>query len=214
MVPKAASMWYAPLRRTLAELRPIRADYATAPIAEGFNWGQCFAGSDDWPLYLVVFRSVRRPTADVRVLTRYDDRAHEEAGHAAGFLHYFKGQLTESRACLSFCLWTHRDHAQDAARRPEHRAAIGITLAMYETYALERYLVSRRDGPLAFERLPSEAHVLGAPPDERPHQISTPQHASPRVPARQPTASERGEDRGENAILRSSHNGGGRTESG
>ena len=53
-------------------------------------------------LYLVVFRSVRRPEADLVLLREHDDRAYEEALQAGGLLRYFKGHANERGECLSF----------------------------------------------------------------------------------------------------------------
>ena len=58
-------------RRDLGAFRgltPIRSDYATVPIWQGFNWSECVVGLRKVRLYLVVFRSVRRETADAERL--------------------------------------------------------------------------------------------------------------------------------------------------
>lgn len=138
-------------------LAPIRADYATLAVWEGFNWTECIVGLGAVRLYLVVFRSVRRATADEDRLKEYDDRAHREVEHGAGLLHYFRGQTTNRRECLSFCLWESQRQAREAIRRPHHAAAAALASEMYESYELERYdvLVGEREGEaLVFERLP------------------------------------------------------------
>lgn len=141
------------------ELAPVREDYATAGIPSGFNWAEYFSDVEVLDLYLVVFRSERRVGADVERLTEYDDFAHEEAMNSAGFHYYFKGQAAESRECLSFCLWESREHARAAARGAHHRLAVGITEEMYDSYDLERYIVKKRNGKLAFRRLsPQQIH--------------------------------------------------------
>ncbi len=33
--------------QVLQDLRPIREDYAIAPILESFNWAECLASADD-----------------------------------------------------------------------------------------------------------------------------------------------------------------------
>ncbi|MDX6381893.1 MAG: hypothetical protein QOI57_2917 [Rubrobacteraceae bacterium] len=137
-------------------LAPIRADYATLPVWEGFNWSECFASLEAVRLYLVVFRSLRRETADADKLTEYDDRAHREVGHGAGLLHYFKGETTDRRECLSFCLWESQRQALEAIRRPHHAAAAALASEMYESYELERYnvLIREREGEaLVFEQI-------------------------------------------------------------
>ena len=144
------------LRRTLNALAPAGPDFVTRPILDAFNWSEALdgIGSLDW--HLVVFRSVRRPDADMALLTEYDDLAHEEASRAAGFLHYFKGCATEDGHCLSFCLWQDSVQAHLAGMRPQHRTAMSITARMYESYRLERYRLVRRGvhAPLQAVELP------------------------------------------------------------
>ena len=92
--------------------------------------------------YLVVFRSVRRAGADGDLLTEFDDRAHAEARRAGGLLLYFKGEPDANRACLSLCLWETREQARAAIHQPRHRAAVGLASTMYESFHLERYVVT------------------------------------------------------------------------
>jgi hypothetical protein len=137
----------------LERLRPIHPAYATLPIEAGFNWGDCLGELSPSGLYLVVFRSIRGEAADVALLIEMDDRAHEEAATAPGFLRYFKGQLSDRRECLSFCLWTGREFAQQAARRDHHVAAMSLTAEMYDSYVLERYSVTPKGRGYRFERI-------------------------------------------------------------
>jgi heme-degrading monooxygenase HmoA len=142
------------LRDAFSQPIPIRTEYATLPIQDGFDWARCFRSIPDAGLYLVVFRSVRRPSADLGVLKELDDRAYAEAMGAGGLLHYFRGEANERRECLSFCLWESRQHALEAVGGPSHRAAAEIWRAMYESYELERYhLEKTRRGSVSFERL-------------------------------------------------------------
>ena len=126
-----------------AGLVPITPAYARRPIDEGFNWVECVAEIAEAEWYLVVFRSVRRCSADSDVLTAYDDRAFEEAARAPGFLFYFKGAMAEHGECLSFCLWDRLYQAKIAARYSAHVAATQIVDQMYESYTLERYVVMK-----------------------------------------------------------------------
>lgn len=137
--------------RALQRLAPITPDYATRPILDGFNWADCLAGVASGQWYLVVFRSVRRHTADTATLIALDDQAHAEALAARGLLFYFKGQLDERRRCLSFCLWESQAQARLAADLPRHRAAARTVAAMYESYELERYVLTKADGRLALQ---------------------------------------------------------------
>src|SRR5829696_1672388 len=127
-------------------LSPIHPDYATLPIQAGFNWSSCLASFHFDRLYLVVFRSVRRATADLKLLREYDDTAYAEALEAGGLLRYFRGSMNERRQCLSFCLWESREQARRASSGSLHRAATGIVAETYESYSLERYEVMKVKG--------------------------------------------------------------------
>lgn len=130
-------------------LAPLAPGYATQPILEGFNWADCLAGIATGQWYLVVFRSVRRAMADDAALIRLDERAHAEALAASGLLFYFKGHLDAQRRCLSFCLWEDMQQARAAARLPLHQEAARVVAQMYESYELERYILTKADGRLS-----------------------------------------------------------------
>jgi hypothetical protein len=147
--------------QVLGGLRPIRDDYAVAPILESFNWEECLRSAEGADWYLVAFRSVRNAEADDRLLYELDARAHEEAISHTGLVHYFGGELDAERRCLSFCIWEDRDRAAAAAALPKHRDAIDAAVSMYDSYVLERYRISARGGEVAIEEIeppqPSEA---------------------------------------------------------
>src|SRR5215218_3576412 len=129
--------------------------YATRPIQDGFSWSSSLAGCTFERLLLVVFRSVRRPSADIDLLREHDDRAYEKALQSGGLLRYFKGEANEQRECLSFCLWETREQAIEAAGAASHQSAADISVRMYESYVLDRYwlrkVVSARGERLIFE---------------------------------------------------------------
>jgi len=131
-------------------LTPAGVDYATRPIHEAFDWPAVARPTDAGEWYLVVFRSVRRLSADEAQLTWFDDRAHEEAAASDGFVHYLKGPLTAERACLSFCLWDSRAQARHASGRPLHREAVALIESSYERYTLEFFLVRKSPGETDF----------------------------------------------------------------
>lgn len=144
------------------QLFPIHPDYASLLIEEGFDWDACLSEALFDRLYLVVFRSVRRATADLHILKEYDDRAYEEAVRAGGLLRYFKGQMNERRECLSFCLWESREQARRAAGGASHGKAARITAQMYESYRLYRYdLIKLDGGALLFQPLGEQAQEFG-----------------------------------------------------
>ena len=143
------------LHTACQQICPIVPDYATRPVQDGFSWSSSLLGCAFERLYLVVFRSVRRPSADLDLLREHDDRAYEDALQSGGLLRYFKGEANEQRECLSFCLWETRRQAIEAARAASHQSAADISVRMYESYVLERYwlrkAVTTREERLIFE---------------------------------------------------------------
>jgi hypothetical protein len=154
MAPQAKEKIEA-VHRACQEISPIYTDYETRPIQDGFSWASSLAGCAFERFYLVVFRSVRRASADLDLLREHDDRAYAEALESGGLLRYFKGEANELGECLSFCLWETRRQAIEAAGAASHRSAAEITVRMYESYVLERYwlkqVVSMRGERLIFE---------------------------------------------------------------
>jgi hypothetical protein len=146
------------------KLSPIHPEQATLPIEEGFNWSSWLGEACFEKLYLVVFRSVLRATADRELLREHDERAHAEALRAGGLLYYYRGVMNERRECLSFCLWESREQARRASSAPLHRAATGIVAEMYESFSLERYdlvKVGETNGRLVFRPLGGTASGQG-----------------------------------------------------
>jgi hypothetical protein len=121
------------------QLFPIHPDHATLPIQEGFNWSSSLGEAHFERMYLVVFRSMLRATADIELLYEHDELAHREAIEAGGLLFYFRGEINERGESLSFCLWEDGEQARRASGSPSHREAMGIVTEMYESYSLERY---------------------------------------------------------------------------
>jgi hypothetical protein len=140
----------ADLYEACLQISPRHSDYATLSIEDGFDWSslsRCFFER----LYLVVFRSVWQPEADLDLLREYDDRAFEEALVSGGLLRYFKGHANELGECLSFCLWETREQAREAAGAPSHRSAAGVSAQMYLSYSLDRYWIEKVREKLVFE---------------------------------------------------------------
>ena len=136
----------------LAGLGPVSETYAHLPVEQAFTWSPAAEQMPPGEWYMVAFRSVRRAGADEGRLGLLDDRAHAEAEHAPGFVHYFKGPTAADGSCLSFCLWTSRATARAAAGRPAHSRAAGMVHEMYEQYRLEFLRVRRETaGALLFE---------------------------------------------------------------
>jgi len=144
------------VHRACQQITPIYQDYATRPIQDGFSWSSSLASCAFDRLYLIVFRSVRRPSVDLHLLREHDDRAYEKALESGGLLRYFRGEANERGECLSFCLWeTSAQAIKEAAGTASHQSAAEITVLMYESYVLERYwlkkVVTAREERLIFE---------------------------------------------------------------
>ena len=140
----------ADLYEVCQQISPRHPDYATLSIEDGFDWSSLSCCLFE-RLYLVAFRSLRRPDVDLDLLSEHDDRAYEEALKSGGLLRYFKGHANEWGECLSFCLWETREQARQAADAASHRSAVGTTAQMYLSYSLERYWIQKSGEELAFE---------------------------------------------------------------
>jgi hypothetical protein len=140
----------ADLYEACQRISPTNPDYAILPIEDGFDWSSLSCCLFD-RLYLVVFRSLWQPEADLDLLREEDDRAFEEALGFGGLLRYFKGHANERGECLSFCLWETREQARRAADAASHRSAASVSAQMYLSYSLERYWVKKIEEDLVFE---------------------------------------------------------------
>src|ERR671921_1600224 len=140
----------ADLHESCLQISPEHPDYVRLPIRDGFDWSPLSGCAFD-RLYLVTFRSVRQPDADLALLREHDDRAYEEALSSGGLLRYFKGQANEWGECLSFCLWESLEQARLAADAASHRSAAGVSAQMYLSYSIDRYWLEKLGEKLVFE---------------------------------------------------------------
>ena len=149
------------------DLAPVADHYASLPVGEAFDWESVARGMAPGEWYMVAFRSILRPDADLALLTEYDERAHQEAAGSAGFIHYYKGPLAADRSCLSFCFWDSRAEARAAAGRPAHRDAVALIIDMYDAYLLEFIRVRKQDAAASLE---FEPYDLAPDPGIAAHQ--------------------------------------------
>ena len=140
----------ADLYEVCQQISPRHPGYATLSIEDGFDWSSLSCCLFE-RLYLVAFRSLRRPDVDLDLLSEHDDRAYEEALESGGLLRYFKGHANEWGECLSFCLWETREQARQAADGASHRSAAGVSAQMYLSYSLKRYWIRKVGETLVFE---------------------------------------------------------------
>jgi hypothetical protein len=142
----------ADLYEACQQISPTDPDYAKLSIEDGFDWSPLSCCRFD-RLYLVVFRSVWQPEADLDLLLEQDDRALEEALESGGLLRYFKGHANEQGECLSFCLWETREQARNAADAASHRSAASVSAQMYLSYSLERHWIRKLGEKPVFDRI-------------------------------------------------------------
>lgn len=147
---------------TFDDLAPAKAEYANLPLPDAFTWAICAPRVEAGEWYLVAFRSIHRDGADEQLLEEYDLRAAEEAALAPGFVHYYRGPVTSTRACLSFCIWKSRDNARTASRGPRHIEAISLVEQMYESYELEFHRLTKRVDVAEFQFEPYDVLAVAS----------------------------------------------------
>lgn len=134
------------------KITPLRADFARkeCDIREAFDWADIVRRADEkhsfkygQVLYLVAFRSQRKPDADVDMLNEYDAAAHMDAAVSDGYITYFKGESDEQGFNLSFCIWHNTSSARAATSQPNHVKAARLARDMYVEYKLEQYWACR-----------------------------------------------------------------------
>jgi hypothetical protein len=101
--------------KALTLLQPIRADYATAPYLDSFNWvavmerlqGLCGAELgyqlESQAFYVIVFRSQIPHSTDRSYLGALDELSHAEAMESGGLLKYWFGLPDEHGRNLATC---------------------------------------------------------------------------------------------------------------
>lgn len=145
------------------DISPVTPDFARQErdIREVFDWDDIIRRADErhsfWDgqiLYLVAFRSQRKPEADVEMLNTYDAAAHLDAANSEGYITYFKGEADNEGYNLSFCLWQSAKDARAATSKSSHQQAARLAGSMYADYKLERYAVcTRTNGPTTLTQL-------------------------------------------------------------
>ncbi|WWC70422.1 uncharacterized protein I206_104373 [Kwoniella pini CBS 10737] len=135
------------LHQSLHHFKPWDEDYASTPYNEAFNWSSLSlpkAVEREW--YCVVFRSRRKPESSNLSLYKADREAHEEAVKNGGLVMYWYGVPDHTGLNLATCIWQSRRHAIKAISGPKHMKAMKETEGAYETYQLERWILSKKAG--------------------------------------------------------------------
>ncbi|KAJ5301949.1 hypothetical protein N7508_006812 [Penicillium antarcticum] len=145
------------LALALTYLKPTRADYATAPYTESFNWTEvfellkAFSESEDltWKrrsYYVVIFRSTLLPDVDSDYLYALDAHSHREAMASGGLLKYWFGAKDELGRNLATCIWRNQDDARLGGRGPWHARARAAASVVYEQILFTTLWLSIGDG--------------------------------------------------------------------
>lgn len=132
------------LHQALHYFRPVDDKYAATDYPEAFNWDELALPADverEW--YGVVFRSRRRPESSSLSLYAADRAAHAEAVMNGGLVMYWYGVPDETGLNLATCIWQSRKHAVNAISGPKHIDAMKQARGAYETYDLERWVITK-----------------------------------------------------------------------
>ncbi|QSZ29882.1 hypothetical protein DSL72_004400 [Monilinia vaccinii-corymbosi] len=152
------------LARALVGLKCLRADYATAPYIETFNWKEIIdslgelakTSNHTWKeeaFYIVVFRSQVPPgtVAHYSDLGVLDKAAHAEATESGGFLKYWFGEPDKNGRNLATCVWRSSRDAKIGSVGPKHRVAANAARHMYTEWKIERLRLLVKDGIKGWE---------------------------------------------------------------
>ncbi|KAF0532285.1 hypothetical protein F8M41_011328 [Gigaspora margarita] len=133
--------------QALKNLKDINSNYATKPLEISFNWNQIATNIKDFEgkWYLVVIRSIKSINANNDSLSIAEENAYNEAEKHGGLLKYWYSEFNQNRECFSMCIWTSRDIAVEASKKPLHTIAKKLaTESNYEFYALEKYILKKK----------------------------------------------------------------------
>ncbi|GMK58009.1 hypothetical protein CspeluHIS016_0500410 [Cutaneotrichosporon spelunceum] len=150
------------LHQALHYFRPRDSKYAARDYPDAFNWDDLALPEDverEW--YGVVFRSRRRPESSSLSLYAADRAAHAEAVMNGGLVMYWYGVPNETGLNLATCIWQSRRHAINAISGPRHMDAMKQARGAYETYDLERWVITKPAGQTGLIIEPWEGGDVG-----------------------------------------------------
>ncbi|KAL2267858.1 hypothetical protein VTJ83DRAFT_5135 [Remersonia thermophila] len=150
------------LALALTRLECLRADYATAPYIETFNWDQVIdilralarERNHRWKetsFFVVAFRSQIPPTTVYAELGVLDKAAHAEATASGGFLKYWFGTPDNEGRNLATCIWRSLEDARKGGTGPAHRKAAGAARSLYSFWKIDRLKLTIRDDVSGWE---------------------------------------------------------------
>jgi hypothetical protein len=150
------------LHQALHYFHPLDGKYAQTSYDAAFNWedlGLPLEVEREW--YGVVFRSRRRPESSSLSLYAADRAAHAEAVQNGGLVMYWYGVPDDTGLNLATCIWQSRRHAIKAISGPKHIDAMKQARGAYETYDLERWVITKHAGESGLELRRWEAGDVG-----------------------------------------------------
>ncbi|KAI0869473.1 hypothetical protein GGS24DRAFT_505736 [Hypoxylon argillaceum] len=144
------------LAQALVHLECLRADYATAPYIDTFNWAEVIEQvkrlarqkGHSWKgrsFFIVAFRSQIPPTTVYEDLGTLDRAAHIEATASGGFLKYWFGSPDKDGKNLATCVWRSQEDAKKGGVGPAHRRAAAAARDLYSHWKIDRHRLIIRD---------------------------------------------------------------------
>ncbi|KAI0396398.1 hypothetical protein F5Y17DRAFT_119009 [Xylariaceae sp. FL0594] len=144
------------LAQALVHFKCLRADYATAPYADTFNWAEVMEHvkrlarqkGHRWrssSFFVVAFRSQIPPTTVYEDLGVLDKAAHAEATASGGFLKYWFGNPDKDGKNLATCVWRSQEDAKKGGVGPAHRRAAMAARDLYSHWKIDRHRLIIRD---------------------------------------------------------------------
>ncbi|KAI1810412.1 hypothetical protein GGS20DRAFT_187927 [Poronia punctata] len=150
------------LAQALVHLKSLRADYATAPYVDTFNWEQVVEQVKQiarereyrWrntSFFVVAFRSQIPPTTVYEDLGVLDKAAHAEATASGGFLKYWFGSPDKEGRNLATCVWRSQEDAKKGGVGPAHRRAAMAARDLYSHWKIDRHRFTIHDDVESWE---------------------------------------------------------------
>ncbi|KAF2736049.1 hypothetical protein EJ04DRAFT_490567 [Polyplosphaeria fusca] len=151
--------------KALTALKPVRADYATAPYLDALDFSVVLElirklakeENYEWKeqtFYVVIFRSQLKEDSDRELLYTLDYESHREACESGGLLKYWFGAVDSERRNLATCFWRSREDARLGGLGPWHKKARAAGRELYESIIFSTHRFTVLDGAqdLKFEK--------------------------------------------------------------
>ena len=131
-------------------MEPVRDDFAYVPTVDGFNWDRIGGavrrkeriGRKSKEKYLVVFRSQRKPDANIERLEALEEAALEDAKKSKQLIAYKAGPIKDNDLKnVSYCIWRSAKTAYEVSHRAPHAGPEGAIDEATDAYEENGYEV-------------------------------------------------------------------------